>query len=407
MLTLTKGKGIGGVIKQTPEDFIVKEITQNGTILEPDVEYTAESLGINEAKEGKHIAFVLQKKDWNTLNALLAIAKNMGHGRKSIGYAGTKDKKAVTVQLASVYNANEFDMKSIRIKDININGFWRSDGVRMSSNLGNAFDAIVREVSDEAQAAGIAKELSNIMPNYFGNQRFGERDNNSKIGVSILMSDLEGAAMEYLTGTENERNDSVRNARMRLRNEMDFGDALDYFPRYLKGERTLLSSLVKHPGNYANAIRALPRGIALMFIHSVQAQIFNRELEDRIRNDDMSSGIFAGSDFYGFPNLEERGIEGKFALAPLVGYETKEEEISDYARESMRDLGITKESFKIASIPELQMKGAYRPLLAPVKGLSCDSIEGGVKLSFSLPKGSYATVLLNEFMKNSDIAQTS
>jgi tRNA pseudouridine13 synthase len=406
MLTLTKGRGIGGVIKRTPEDFVVKEIMQNGTILEPDVTYTAESLGMNEAKEGKHITFVLQKRDWNTLNALLAIAKNMGHGRKSIGYAGTKDKKAITVQLASVYDTNNFDMKGIRIKDININGFWRSDGVKMSSNLGNAFDVMIREVSDGAQAAGIAEELSNMMPNYFGNQRFGERDNNTKIGISILTNDLEGAVLEYLTGTENERNESVRDARARLRNEMNFGAALDYFPRYLKGERTLLSSLVKHPGNYANAIRTLPRGIALMFIHSVQAQIFNRELDDRIRNKEMSSGIFAESDFYGFPNLEKRGAEGKFALAPLIGYETKEEEISDYARESMHESGITKESFKIASIPELQMKGAYRPLLAPVKDLSCNSIEGGIKLSFSLPKGSYATVFLNEFMKNSDAAQT-
>ncbi|MGA3020716.1 MAG: tRNA pseudouridine(13) synthase TruD [Candidatus Micrarchaeales archaeon] len=406
MLTLTKGRGIGGVIKQTPEDFIVKEIMQNGSILEPDIEYSAESLGINETKEGKHITFVLQKKDWNTINALLAIAKNMRHGRKSIGYAGTKDKKAITVQLASIYNTNYFDMKSVRIKDININGFWRSDGVRMSSNLGNAFDVIIREVSDEGQAAGIAKELNGMMPNYFGEQRFGERDNNPKIGISILMGDLEGAALEYLTGTENERNEGVKDARTRLRNEMNFGDALDYFPRYLKGERTLLNSLVKHPGNYANAIRSLPRGIALMFIHSVQAKIFNSELDDRIRGSDLSSAIFAESDSYGFPNLEKRGIEGKFALAPLIGYETKEEEISDYARESMRDLGIAKESFKIGSVPELRMKGAYRSLFAPVKELSYDAVEGGVKLSFSLPKGAYATVLINEFMKNSDVAKT-
>ena len=64
--------------------------------------------------------------------------------------------------------------------------------------------------------------------------------------------------------------------------EQDFKEALKYFPEYLKYERMLLEYLARFPDNYANAIRKLPRSISLMFIHSVESYIFNKELEERI-----------------------------------------------------------------------------------------------------------------------------
>lgn len=398
MLTLTRRAGMGGAIKQTPEDFVVKEITSRGITLQPNVKYDAGALGLADAPGGKHIAFVLQKRNWNTMGALITIAKKLGHGRKSIGYAGTKDKNAVTVQLASVFHPQEFDMASIRIKDLQINGFWRSDGVELGSDLGNAFEVIVRNAASPESARRIAEELEGRIPNYFGPQRFGERMNNQKVGLAILKGDFESAVMEYLTDTANERNAKVVEARSRLKENMNFEEALGHFPRFLKGERTVLAYLSKYPKNYANAIRLLPRGLAMMFIHAVQALIFNEELEQRVEKDDFRSRIFSRSDFYGFPNMEEIVNEGKFPVAPLIGYETKEEEVSEHALETMERLGISRELFRISGLQELSMKGGYRPLLAPVKDLSCEEVGNDVKLSFSLPKGSYATVLLDEFI---------
>src|SRR5271165_4016502 len=103
MLTLTKQAGIGGELKTEPDDFIVKEITGKGVLLEIGKAYTAEDLKESENNEGKFTTFVLEKRNWETIRAILEIAKRMGRGRKSINYAGIKDKRSVSVQLACIY----------------------------------------------------------------------------------------------------------------------------------------------------------------------------------------------------------------------------------------------------------------------------------------------------------------
>ncbi len=400
MLTLARSKGIGGAIKQSPEDFVVKEITGRGIVLEPNTQYDASILEIPKPLEGKYISFVLQKRDWNTIGALIEIAKKLGHGRKSIGYAGVKDKQAVTVQLASIFHPQEFDMGSVRLKDISINGFWRSDGVEMGSDLGNAFEVVIRDVQSMHAVEEVAIELNGSMPNYFGEQRFGDRQNNHKVGAALLQGDFESAVMEFLTRTDNERDEKASEARNRLAETLDFKAALSEFPRYLKGERTVLTHLTERPGNYANAVRLLPRGIALMFIHAVQSYIFNKELEERLKIGDFQTKTFFGKDFYGFPDAEKIGTEGIFPAAPLIGYETNDDEISEHARRAMDELHVSKDDFQMKHMKELNMKGSYRPLLAPVKDLTYDTRgENDLHMRFSLPKGSYATVLLNEFMK--------
>ncbi|MCL5239442.1 MAG: tRNA pseudouridine(13) synthase TruD [Candidatus Marsarchaeota archaeon] len=400
MLTLSKQPGTGGSVKKSPEDFLVKEITSSGSILQPGTHYDAASLGLEEAKEGKHITFVLQKRDWNTIDALLAIAKKMGHGRKSVAYAGSKDKKSVSVQLASVFHTTDFDMGSIRVSGLSINGQWRSDGIELGEELGNAFEVRLSDVAHPENADAIIGELNGRMPNYFGQQRFGDRGNNADIGAAILEGDFESAMLEYLTSSSNERNERVSQARSRLKETLDFASALNDFPRYLRGERKVLYYLSRYPGNYANALRLLPRGIALMFVHAVQSRIFNEELEQRIRSGDFSSAVCAASDFYGFPDVEKRDREGAFPLGVLVGYESKDEELGEYVTASMERMQLTKEAFAIKSMPELAMKGSYRALVSPVKDLTSNSSESGMRLSFSLPKGAYATVLLDEFTKN-------
>jgi tRNA(Glu) U13 pseudouridine synthase TruD len=138
----------------------------------------------------------------------------------------------------------------------------------------------------------------------------------------------------------------------------------------------------------------------------VQDQIFNEELERRVGGRDFGSGMCAKPDAYGFPDTErpELGSDG-FPLACIVGYETKEAELSDYARESMERMGIAKEYFMLRHLPELSTRGSYRALLAPVKGFRHSISEDTVTLEFSLPRGSYATVLLNEFMKKESAAE--
>jgi tRNA pseudouridine13 synthase len=400
MLTLTKSRGTGGVIKSEPADFIVKEITGGGVSLSPDVQYTAISAGDSEDVVGKFTTFVLQKENWNTVQAVISVAKRLGRGKKAVSYAGTKDRRAITVQLASIYGVGPERVARVRIKDIKINGAWKSNGVELGSNEGNSFEIVVREAGDVGDAMATIDELHGRMPNYFDRQRFGDRLGNAAVGLDIMRGDFEGAAMRILTDTTGERNAEATAARDRLREERDFRAALEYFPRYLKPERSMLENLARY-GNYANAIRVLPRGISIMFIHAVESLVFNMSLEQRIGSGDFESVLYCREGRLGFPEGESVTAEKTpHPAAALIGYETKEEHVDERSAAAMERIGITRDSFRIKGMPELSMRGAYRAMLAPVKGLSAGTVgEGTIKLAFSIPSGSYATVLVNEITK--------
>ncbi len=400
MLTLSREIGTGGEIKSEPEDFIVKEITSKGIVLEPGRKYTVGELGENEVPDGKFTTFVLEKKNWETMRAVLEIAKRAGRGRKSVSYAGTKDKRSISAQLACIFGIEPANLGAVRIKDISINGAWRSNELELGSNLGNAFVVNLKNAEHPDRIDAIIEELNGIFPNYFDRQRFGYRLNNAKIGMQLLQDNPEGAAMAFLTDTANEEDEEAREARKQLSEELDFKKALEYFPRHLRYERTMIDYLARYD-NFANSIRKIPRGIAIMFIHAVEALIFNEVLEKRTEGKDFDTNIYCKGNFYGFPDLSSVTKEkGTFPIGTMVGYETKDEDIDGYGKDIMEKLGISKDSFKIKSMPELSMKGAYRQLFSPFKDFTKSINENVICLGFSIPTGAYATVFLNEITKS-------
>ncbi|BCS90966.1 MAG: putative tRNA pseudouridine synthase D [Candidatus Micrarchaeota archaeon] len=380
------------ILKDKPEDFIVEEIALNGKILQIDTNISASDLGVSELDNGDYLVFVMQKRNWNTSQALRRIARYLSKGKKSFSFAGTKDRKAVTTQLCSIYKADIDKLKAMKIKDIKINGaFYYNKPVKLGDLLGNRFRIILRgehkPVSDQIEQYG-------RFPNFFGEQRFGFRDNNVKIGLELLRGNIKEAVILYLTDTSNELNKLAIEARERLRREMDFKKALEYFPKYLKYERSVIEYLSRYE-NYANAFRRLPRQLLLMFIHSVDSYIFNRELQLRIEQgiSRMENDLYTKPDFYGFPSreLSKDYDESSFVMMPLIGYNT---ELNSIEKQILEELSIDKESFKVKHMPELNAKGSYRAAYAPYKNLYIKDSKDIIEVGFEIPAGSYATTLL-------------
>ena len=186
---------------------------------------------------------------------------------------------------------------------------------------------------------------------------------------------------------------------------MDFKAAREYFPRQLRNERMVIEYMAQY-NNYANAIRKIPRGLLIMFIHSVQSLIFNAALERRIKEGDLESEQYCAKNFYGFPDMEKRGKKGEFPVAHLIGYESDVGNMDEYEKEIIEKSGLSVSDFKIKSMPELSMKGSLRAILAPVKDLSLNPEDDKktARLLFSIPAGSYATILLNEITKADDFS---
>ncbi len=404
-MTLSRAKKPRAVIKSTPEDFVVEEITPEFKVLEIGKEYNAQDIGARKCRgpEGRFCIFIMQKTDWNTVQALKAIANKLHRGFRSVGFAGTKDRAALTTQMCSLYGVMPEQLGSISIKDIRINGAWASDRqVRLGDLEGNRFAVRLNGMSEGLDAAYSSDYK--VFPNYFGEQRFGSRGNNKDVGVHILNKRFEDAVMAFLTDVDNETNEGAIGARTRLKDDMDFSQALQYFPRYLKYERQVIEYISRFPGNYANALRRLPRQLLMMFVHSVEAYMFNSVLEDRIKGQRISpeSGeTVCMADRYGFPKYDsmrtyDDGTKDAdvFALGNIVGYDTKN--ISDAEARLMNEIGISAESFKLKSIPEIRCKGSQRVLFAPYKDFAYDDTDRTVR--FSLPSGSYATVFLRELV---------
>ncbi|MBU4407032.1 MAG: tRNA pseudouridine(13) synthase TruD, partial [Candidatus Altiarchaeota archaeon] len=126
--------GIGGKIKQLPEDFIVEEITEDGAVLEAvgygDVPEVAVEIPCSSGENppaGEFLHFTLQKNNWDTMRAMKEISKRLGVSRNRLSFAGTKDKRAVTVQRASAWNIKEEDLEKVNIKDIQLREFSYSN----------------------------------------------------------------------------------------------------------------------------------------------------------------------------------------------------------------------------------------------------------------------------------------
>ena len=403
MQTLSTAKGIGGTIKAAADDFCVEEITKTGVVLETGRSYTPEELGIEKGgTDSKFTVFVMQKRDWNTLQALKEIGAKCGRGMKSTNFAGTKDRTSVSTQLCSIFGAKPETVMGVHVKDIQINGAWPSDNkVELGGLLGNRFTIKVTDVRNPGNVDLIDRELCGIFPNYYGSQRFGTRDNNVDIGVDMLKGDFKSAAMRFLTDTTNESNEEAINARIRLKDDEDFVEALEYFPRHLKYERMLLNSLAEVDTDFGRAIRKLPRTLSLMFIHSVESYIFNKEVELRVKErrvEPEGDGRACTADRFGFPDLDvdASSTEKKFIVGNTVGYDTL---LNATQEKLLGELGIAQEQFRMKSMPELNSKGSRRVLFAPYVEFAAQVNGSEVTLRFSLPAGSYATVLLGEFIK--------
>ncbi|HIH19969.1 TPA: tRNA pseudouridine(13) synthase TruD [Candidatus Micrarchaeota archaeon] len=367
-----------------PEEFLVEEIGADGTLFELDKAF-ALGKGEDQALERDYFThFVLQKREWNTAQALGALARFLHIKHLRFNFAGTKDRNALTTQLCSVFALppDRLEQAKGRVKDVQINGSWKARGkVKLGDLQGNRF-TITPTAENCAGLMPIASRVlvkahsaKFLFPNFFGLQRFGSiRHNTAEVGRHILREEFEAAVMNYLAFSEGERDEESVAARKRLAEEKDFAKAGEYFPRHLKYERMLLEHLAQNPKDFVGALGKFPRSLLLMFIHAFQSKLFNLFLEERLRKDKLWL-------------LEEKG--------KLIGSDSvlTEEEIALLDTE-----GIPQDSFKIKQMPFLSSKGSERPFFAELKEFQVLN-ENPLTLRFSLDAGCYATVALSWLLK--------
>ncbi|MCD6575922.1 MAG: tRNA pseudouridine(13) synthase TruD [Nanoarchaeota archaeon] len=364
---------LGGEIKKYPEDFIVEEITPDGKICTIGYNFVEILKDLVPKERREHLHFTLVKKNWTTLRAVSELSKRLRVSRKRFGFAGTKDRRAITAQRISVWNATIEQLKKIKIKDITIKDFnYSNKRITLGDLYGNRFTITIRNANVK-ELGKVKKILEKDIPNFFGPQRFGiQRRINHLIGKQLLLGNFEGAAMILITSRGDEDEKSTNAREFAAKNWGKWREILKVWPKNLGVEAAVLNYLVKYPKDYANAIRQLPKNLRRMFIHSFQSYIFNRTLEELINRDITVKEI------------------------PLVGYETKlEGETGEIIKKILKEENIKLEHFKLKRMPELAEKGDKRDAWIKVENLKILNVKNKeVKLQFTLKKGAYATTIL-------------
>ncbi|HLC72690.1 MAG TPA: tRNA pseudouridine(13) synthase TruD [Candidatus Nanoarchaeia archaeon] len=157
-------------IKTVPEDFVVREIA---------------TLPLGK---GKYDYYLLQKKGWTILGAVKRLADFLQIPLKYIGFAGNKDKQAVTTQYISVLSVPRKKVEQFSLPDVTLTYAGSGDQrLRLGDLEGNAFDIIVRDLP-ERKALSIMK-----IKNFFDDQRFGVEKNNVPVGKALIQGRFKDA----------------------------------------------------------------------------------------------------------------------------------------------------------------------------------------------------------------------
>lgn len=395
--------GIGGRLRSVPEDFLVDEIPLEG----------------RGGTAGPFLICRLTKTNWELQHAVKEIAKRLGISHRRIGWAGTKDRNAVTCQRISIYNVMPEQVAAVRLKDISLEVIGQSNEALSLGDLqGNRFRIVIRDTESldlAGQVSAISSTVAEGIPNYFGLQRFGAiRPVTHRVGEWILRGDYEQAVLTYIGMEFPGEPDAIKAIRSSFNTSRDPAVALQDLPVQMNYERAMLHYLHTNPGDYAGALRELPPKLLSMFVSAFQSYLFNCALSQRIADgfalDDpqpgdsllFSNGRTDTATPAGIAAIRLHIRRNRCSIALFMpGKETTGSlSLVDPVTAGLLDeYGITAKDFERASaFVQTKFDGAFRPVA--LKTTIESSVDGrSLHLAFTLPPGHYATTVCREYMK--------
>jgi tRNA pseudouridine13 synthase len=402
----TKSQGIDGKLRLFPEDFKVEEILANGSTAEIEPSNIPVIRG-----HGRYLVCVLVKRKIDIFQAIQIVADKLNIGTERVQVGGMKDTNALTAQHISISRMLPEQATPIKTEKVWLYPLrYSSEKIGSSSLLGNNFQINIR-------AIGISKSTVNLRlerarhelltlggcPNFFGHQRFGtNRAITHLVGKYILRGEWEQAALTFLAKAGTQEHPETRKARQQLWKTRNYEEALHIFPKRLVYERYMLKHLVGQRRDFVGAFHRLPGKLCQLFVQAYQSYLFNKFLSQR-----MVQGLSLRTPRESDYKVNVNGDE--FVALPLIGYRQSFSggEQGNIEKAIFKEESMTQNMFKIPLMPRISSSGGLRMALAPITNLKLgepgeDETNAGkrmVNLSFMLRKGSYATVILREFMK--------
>ena len=400
--------GIGGVIKERPEDFLVEE----QPLYEP-------------AGTGEHLYIYIQKRGVTTSDVIRRLVKAFRVGKGDVGYAGLKDKHAVVRQHFSIYLPNPAHdtelLKNVETESIKV--LWsqrHANKLQRGHHAGNRFVIYVRQV--EPTAAVRARQVLDRLtvtgvPNYIGEQRFGYRGNNHELGRLLLLGRFQ-ELLDAMLGQPQPTDFAPTRAAREAYERRDYTAALDAWPRHHRPERQALDAL-RQGRDPRGAVMAVDQVQREFLVSALQSAAFNLVLHRRISDGlfatlvpgDLawkhdSGAVFAVDEPTAALENSSGGRVPRLEVSPSgpmwgVNMTRAAGRVLEWETRALEEFGVTPDQLAAAHV---RAEGVRRPMRTI---LTSPDISGGadehgpyVRLAFELPRGAFATVVLREIMKN-------
>ncbi len=308
-------------IKSKPQDFVVEEIPL-----------------VKPLDDGMYLYFWLTKHNYALFRALEHLARAWHVSLSSFGYAGIKDKYAVTTQLCSVKGITRDVIEKTSLPDLTLRYYGRgNEPVTLGNLVGNQFTVVVRDFEKKPH-------WKNPFVNTYGEQRFSSA--NTLVGKLFVQKKYAEAVAE-LQKTQKDH----------------LGP--------------LLSHLEEHPSDYVTALRRLDPKFLMIFVHAYQSHLWNTAVHLYLKKNPE-------------PDLAK--------TFPVFGFgtEIKDKTIQALYDALLREEGITERDFINTSIKTFCVYGDERNIWIEAKEFTEEKVSDGVKVTFMLPKGAYATEFIGQ-----------
>lgn len=245
------------------------------------------------------------------MDALNHMAKTLRIHPKAFGVAGTKDRRAVTVQRVSIKNRSPNSLIAVneRIANVKIGDFkYEQDPIRLNDHDGNEFVLVLKncifsgtenlsfeerlKVANSTIDSAMTHVIQRGFINYYGTQRFGTHQiGTQEVGMKILKGDFAGAVQALLSydpllleSSQDQDNgkgaffkEDIGRARAcsTFLETKDAGAALGYLPPRYHVEKAVIQHLSKNPTDFVGALTSINRSMRTMYGHAYQSLVWN------------------------------------------------------------------------------------------------------------------------------------
>lgn len=389
-------------LRVEPHDFVVEEAFGLGDIS-------------SVPSEGWVPLYRVEKHGIDTLH----VAKAMGIALKSrVAYAGMKDKRAAAVQYMTPTSTradrpNEVDQPNFSAKLVG----YLPRPVSRSMVAGNRFEITLRECCGEIEpriTSVLAAAASLKIPNFYGLQRFGARDQVTHlVGREIVRGRIDEALRILLARPRSADDDKTAEARRFLAGGK-YAEGARLLPERQDVERAIARRMAAKPGDPVGALRAAPVAVRRLYVQAFQSYLFNRtlsvaisagvDISSAVRGDNWGELAADGLNLAKVHGVREPMAEGAVPLVQLVGYAYRNygSRFDRCLEDVMAEEGATPSQFFVRGMEEVSLEGGFRKPHLKVSAPTSEVSGDVAKLGFALPRGGYATVLLREIIKPQD-----